>query len=292
MAMNFGHRRVTIEGDPGTFVVRAIHTTMGGATRTGRQMRDDEASDPMLPVPGTAAGDADDTAVLPAVDAPPTAAPDDADRRMVLWLVGGGLALIVVAAVAVIALWPGADAGPPAALPGAVLPTGGPGRTSAPAPAPPTPAKATAGASASATAGASASPTAAGSAPGSPRPSAPASATLAPPPAADLVGAIVGSGGHCLDVRGGIALPGSAVSAYACNSTPSQRWTLGADGTLRVDGMCATPDGSAVHLGVCDTSAQWRAGSGGTLFNVSAANCLTDPSAGAQTGQPMTLAPC
>jgi hypothetical protein len=149
----------------------------------------------------------------------------------------------------------------------------------------------------SASASASTSPSApasgaTGSATASPPRSAPPSATLAPPPAADRTGAIVGAGGHCLDIRGGVALPGGAVSTYACNSTPSQRWTLAADGTLRVGGRCAAPDGSAVHLADCDASPQWRAGAGGTLVSVGGAGCLTDPDNGTKTGGRMTLAAC
>jgi hypothetical protein len=209
------------------------------------------------PAPAPARGEEENTAVLPVIKASP-AAESDGGRRLVLWLVGAGLALILVAAVAVVALWPGGDEDRSAALPGtSVLPGSG----AAPA---------------------SASP---------PRSAAP-SETLAPPPAVDRIGAITGPGGHCLDLRGGVALPGGAVSAYACNGTPSQRWTLGADGTLRVGGMCATPDGSAVHLGGCDASAQWRAGSGGTLVNAGAARCLTDPDNGTTTGARMTLATC
>jgi hypothetical protein len=277
-------------------------------------MRDDDSSDRMLvrpyvkpgaepkvasihneevpsPDPSVERGDEENTAVLPVAEPPAAAEADGADRRLVLWLVGAGLALILVAAVAVIALWPGDDENTPAALPGtSVLPNGAPASGTGTAP------SARASASVSASASASTSPSASassakGSATASPRRSAPPSATLAPPPATDRTGAIVGAGGHCLDIRGGVALPGGAVSTYACNNTPSQRWTLAADGTLRVGGMCAAPDGSAVNLVGCEASAQWRAGGGGTLVSVGA-GCLTDPDNGTKTGGRMTLAAC
>jgi hypothetical protein len=242
------------------------------------------------PAPAPARGEEENTAVLPVIKASP-AAESDGGRRLVLWLVGAGLALILVAAVAVVALWPGGDEDRSAALPGtSVLPGGGAAPVTAAAPSVRASAKASASASASASPSARTSSAARASA--SPPRSAAPSETLAPPPAVDRIGAITGPGGHCLDLRGGVALPGGAVSAYACNGTPSQRWTLGADGTLRVGGMCATPDGSAVHLGGCDASAQWRAGSGGTLVNAGAARCLTDPDNGTTTGARMTLATC
>jgi hypothetical protein len=213
---------------------------------------------------------------------------------VVLWLVGAGLALIVVVAVAIIGLWPRDDDAPSAIAPGTTLfPDGG---ASAPASARASAsvsAKVLASASPSATPGATSRTTAAAgrSAPGAPPVSAPPSETLAPP-AADRVGSITGPGGHCLDIRGGIAFPGGAVSAYACNGTPSQRWTLAADGTLRAGGSCAAPDGSDVHLTVCGDSGQWRAGPGQTLVNVGTGQCLTDPDNGATTGARMILTAC
>jgi Ricin-type beta-trefoil lectin domain len=248
------------------------------------------------PLPAPALGD-QDTAVLPAVEEPrgpetDAGAADGSDRRTVLWLVGAGLALIVVAAVAIIALWPGGDEDTRTAQPAtSMLPGGGHVPSTGPTGRPSPTAKASASASASATPRATGSPTAAGSTPASPPRSAPPAATLAPPPAVDRVGAISG-GGHCLDILGGLALPGAAATSYACNGTASQRWTLAVDGTLRDGGMCASTDGSTVRLGGCDASAQWRAGSGGTLVSVSSGKCLTDPSNGAKTGERMTLATC
>ncbi|HEV8568693.1 MAG TPA: ricin-type beta-trefoil lectin domain protein [Actinoplanes sp.] len=236
------------------------------------------------------------TAVLPRVDEQPgsaASAADARDRRVVSWLVGGGLAIVVVAIVAVIALWPRADDPASAPPPATVWPTGGAGPNASPAP------------SATARAGsapATASPSRTGRPP-STRPAVPArapsrtvpSATLAPPPAADRTGAISGPGGHCLDVRGGLVLPGSPLSVYNCNGTLSQRWTVAADGTLGVAGMCATADGTgSVYVAGCDAAAsgQWRAGPGSTLVNVGTGQCLADPDNGTRTGGSMRLAAC
>jgi hypothetical protein len=255
----------------------------------------EEVPDPASPEPFE--GDQQATAVLPAATEPESdQAADGADRRMVLLLVGGGLALILAAAVAVIALWPSGDDPQSAVQPGSTIwPNGSGGPATTPAPSARVSGSAAGKASTSVTTsprGTTGAPTrrVPGAPPASPRPT-----TLGPPPAADRVGTITGAGGHCLDIRGGIALLGSPVSAYACNNTSSQRWTLAADGTLRVGGSCAAADGAAAtHLAGCDSSSagQWRSGPGGTLVNVGTSRCLTDPDNGAKTGGAMTLAAC
>jgi Ricin-type beta-trefoil lectin domain len=95
-------------------------------------------------------------------------------------------------------------------------------------------------------------------------------------------------------VRGGITLLGSPASVYDCNGTLSQRWTVAADGTLRVAGSCALADGGAVQIGTCGDSApgQWRAGPGASLVNVGTGQCLSDPDNGAKTGNRLQLAAC
>lgn len=68
-----------------------------------------------------------------------------------------------------------------------------------------------------------------------------------------------------------------------CNGTLSQRWTVAADGTLRVSGTCAAADGSTqVAVGPCGDAASghWRAGAGGTLVNAASGQCLTGPADG------------
>src|SRR4051794_37153698 len=107
--------------------------TMGGHLTTGRHMRDGDDSDRLLvrpyvqpgaeakvssihteeePVPDDARGEQRSTAVLPKTVEPPAEVTDGRDRRVVLWLVGAGLALIVAVAVAIIGLWPHGDDAP------------------------------------------------------------------------------------------------------------------------------------------------------------------------------------
>jgi hypothetical protein len=221
-------------------------------------------------------------------------AADTNDKRMVMWLVGTGLAVVVAAAVVIFALWPSGDddpgrrAGP---VPGVSLTANGAPAASA---LPSAQASISASASPSGSAKLSLPPPAGATTPAQGgKPAAPPAATLAPPPASDIVGAVVGPGGHCLDV-GGIGLPGSPVVARTCNSMPTQRWTVAADGTLRASSMCAKPNGNEVHLVSCgaDQSGQWRAGPNSALVNLGTNQCLTDPDNGTKTGGRMQLAAC
>ena len=244
-------------------------------------------------VPETAADDRT-AAAPPRTRDDPSPAADDRDRRTVLWLVGGALALILATSAGVIAIWPGGDDGQAAvALP--------PGSTVWPDPAA-DPSASVKPATKAAGAASSSSPisrspsnsSSAGPKGSSTTVAAPTPTTLAPP-AADRVGPITGPGGHCLDARGGIALLGSELTAYDCNGTSSQRWTVATDGTLRVIGGCAGAAGDgSVQVTGCNTAAagQWRARSGSTLFNVGTGQCLTDPRNGAKTGMPLRLEAC
>jgi len=241
------------------------------------------------------------TVLLPAVTAaPPTTAPEvpdqvaeEKERRTVLWLVGAALVLSVATAALVVAIWPdGGDTGPaPLAVPTgrAVLPAVGADPSAAPA------TKASGASVASSSSPISRSPSPSGSPSASKAPASESAATTLAPPAADRVGAITGPGGHCLDVEGGIALLGNPLAAEDCNEAPSQRWTVASDGTLRTGGGCAAAgDGNAVQVSVCGTSdaGQWRARSGGTLINVGAGRCLTDPENGSETGTTLRLNEC
>jgi hypothetical protein len=249
---------------------------------------------------GPAAGDleseppGDDRAAAPLrTQDDPSPAADERDRRTVLWLVGGALALILATSAGVIAIWPGGDDGQAAvALP--------PGSTVWPEPAV-DPSSSVSPAAKAASAKSSSSPISrspSNSSPAEPKGSSAVAAvtpTTVAPPAADRVGPITGPGGHCLDARGGIALLGSALTVYDCNGTSSQRWTVATDGTLRVIGGCAAAAGDgSVQVASCDTAAagQWRARSGSTLINVGTGQCLTDPSNGEKTGVPLRLAAC
>ena len=138
-------------------------------------------------------------------------------------------------------------------------------------------------------------PTAAG------RSAAPATTTASPavdqlvPPAVDRVGRIHGNGDLCLDLNGALAVDGTQIQVYTCNDTAAQRWTVAADGTLRIVGKCAAAaDDGAVRLAGCDgrRAEQWRAGPEDGLVSLATGDCLTDPSAGARSGTAVRVEDC
>ena len=96
------------------------------------------------------------------------------------------------------------------------------------------------------------------------------------------VGPITGIAGKCVDVAGASTANGAAIQLYTCNGTGAQRWTVGADGTLRALGKCAdvtagsTANGAKVQLYDCNgTGAQvWQAQGNGTLRNPQSNRCL------------------
>ncbi|MHA4814464.1 ricin-type beta-trefoil lectin domain protein [Streptomyces aculeolatus] len=78
-------------------------------------------------------------------------------------------------------------------------------------------------------------------------------------------GTLTGIAGKCLDVAGGATADGTPVQIYGCNGSTAQRWTVGADGTIRALGKCldvagaGTANGTAVQLYACNGTAaqQW-----------------------------------
>ncbi|MFI6642677.1 ricin-type beta-trefoil lectin domain protein [Streptomyces sp. NPDC050504] len=96
-------------------------------------------------------------------------------------------------------------------------------------------------------------------------------------------GALVGLAGKCLDVADADPANGTAVQLHTCNGTAAQRWTVGADGTVRALGKCldaaaaGTADGTRVQLYDCNgTGAQhWAYNAAARdLVNVPADKCL------------------
>ncbi|GAA2647213.1 hypothetical protein GCM10010399_95270 [Dactylosporangium fulvum] len=86
-------------------------------------------------------------------------------------------------------------------------------------------------------------------------------------------GQITGYGGKCVDVAGAATANGTKIQLYTCNGTTAQRWTIGADGTVRTLGKCldvaaaSSANGTKVQLYDCNgtTAQQWTAGADGSL---------------------------
>ncbi|MET3985748.1 lectin [Streptomyces sp. PvR034] len=95
-------------------------------------------------------------------------------------------------------------------------------------------------------------------------------------------GQISGLAGKCVDVAGADPANGTPVQLYDCNGTGAQRWTLGADGTVRALGKCldvasgGTADGTPVQLYDCNgTGAQrWTVSGARDIVNPQANKCL------------------
>ncbi|MFK0172273.1 ricin-type beta-trefoil lectin domain protein [Streptomyces sp. NPDC090306] len=95
-------------------------------------------------------------------------------------------------------------------------------------------------------------------------------------------GAIKGIGGMCVDVAGAATADGTVIQLHDCTGADAQKWTLGADGTLRALGKCldvqaaGTADGTPVQLYTCNgTAAQkWTYATGGALTNTGSGKCL------------------
>ncbi|WP_433533291.1 glycosyl hydrolase family 18 protein [Micromonospora sp. CA-263727] len=102
------------------------------------------------------------------------------------------------------------------------------------------------------------------------------------PPPGGRTGPIAGIAGKCVDVAAAGTANGTAIQLYTCNGTTAQRWTVGADGTLRALGKCldvtsaGTANGTPIQLWDCNgTGAQvWQAQSNGTLRNPASNRCL------------------
>ncbi|MFD9797117.1 CAP domain-containing protein [Streptomyces sp. NPDC059070] len=108
--------------------------------------------------------------------------------------------------------------------------------------------------------------------------------------AAQLTGQVVGLGGKCLDVRGGIQTSGTPVQIHGCNGTASQKWTyteqpgqIGA--TMSAFGKCldvansGTADRTPVRLWDCNGSGaqKWVRYQGDVLINPQSNKCLDVP---------------
>jgi len=111
-------------------------------------------------------------------------------------------------------------------------------------------------------------------------------------------GAITGVGGKCMDV-GDIA--GAFIQIAPCNTdAPTQRWTVGTDGTIRALGKClhvrngGTTDGTEIQLQPCkSTPAQeWRPDRKGALKNPNSGRCLEAPTLNASDGTRLVLWKC
>ena len=111
-------------------------------------------------------------------------------------------------------------------------------------------------------------------------------------------------GGQCLDDLGNRSANGTRVVLWNCRSGgAAERWTLAADGTIRIHGQCLEVDGNAGYLGQgvqlwpCAAGSAgpreiWLTGTDGELGNAQSGLCLSDARSTASNGTRPTLIPC
>jgi hypothetical protein len=118
------------------------------------------------------------------------------------------------------------------------------------------------------------------------------------PGATGPVTALVDSA-KCVDVNSGSATDGTAVQLWDCNGTAAQNWTVGSDGTVRVNGKCldvtdaATSDGALVEEWTCNggSNQQWKPQLG-ALVNPVSGKCLDDPGGSTANGTQLEIWTC
>ncbi|MEU3460772.1 ricin-type beta-trefoil lectin domain protein [Streptomyces sp. NPDC006733] len=105
-------------------------------------------------------------------------------------------------------------------------------------------------------------------------------------------GEVLGAGGLCLDVRGGLPDDGTALQLWGCNHTAAQQVSAPSDNTVRVLGKCLTVAGGGTGnntpvalAGCAGTAAQsWSHRSNGALVNPVSGRCLDVPDANTTPG--------
>ncbi|MER7759224.1 ricin-type beta-trefoil lectin domain protein [Streptomyces sp. NPDC097619] len=106
--------------------------------------------------------------------------------------------------------------------------------------------------------------------------------------------------GACLDVSGGVSENGRTVQIWGCNDSVAQKWTAGADGSLRILGRCLDLYGSATHNGAqvvlwdCHGgwNQKWIARADGSFLNPTTGRCLDVPNGNTANGTRPQLYDC
>ncbi len=105
----------------------------------------------------------------------------------------------------------------------------------------------------------------------------------------------LGLGGKCLDDPDNLTATGVPVEITACAGGSAQTWTLAEDGTIRVNGKCATIiSGRSVRLTRCAAAADqvWVKGTDALLLNPATGKCLADPGASTANGTRVIVGKC
>lgn len=123
---------------------------------------------------------------------------------------------------------------------------------------------------------------------------------LAAAPSVSGTGALQGLGGKCLDIPNNEHVDGRGVQLYECNNTNAQKWTYGADRTLRsTEGKCldlngwSQNDGARVIIWSCHGGAnqQWTF-EGTTLRSAFNGKCVDVTNGQTRNGTPIQVWGC
>jgi Ricin-type beta-trefoil lectin domain/Putative Ig domain len=107
--------------------------------------------------------------------------------------------------------------------------------------------------------------------------------------------------GKCLLDPGNRTASGTHVQIGNCVSGATQRWTVVADGTIRVNGRCLDIAGSGsaagkqlqlTSCGNANPRQLWSQGTDGELINPASGLCLTDPGSSRKNGAVPTMGAC
>jgi glycosyl hydrolase family 31/ricin-type beta-trefoil lectin protein/uncharacterized protein DUF5110/carbohydrate binding protein with CBM6 domain len=101
-------------------------------------------------------------------------------------------------------------------------------------------------------------------------------------------GEVLGAGGQCLAVRGGVSADNQPIELNTCDHSAGQQVTPPTSGTVRVLGKCldaanaGTANGTPVQLYTCNSSGAqtWTLQSNGSLVNPASGRCLDNPAGG------------
>jgi Ricin-type beta-trefoil lectin domain len=116
-----------------------------------------------------------------------------------------------------------------------------------------------------------------------------------------VTGAITsGMTGKCADDNGDSSADGNKIDLYTCNGTAAQNWTVGTDGTIRINGKCldvkgqGTANGSTVDLYDCNGAAnqQWKVMPDGQVTGQQSGKCLDDPGWSTANGTQLNIWSC
>jgi hypothetical protein len=109
-----------------------------------------------------------------------------------------------------------------------------------------------------------------------------------------------GLAGKCADDFRNSSVNSNIIDIWTCNGGAAQNWTVGSDGTLRINSKCmditgaSTSNGAKIQLWACSGGANqvWQAGINGRLVNPHSGKCLDDTGSSTVDGTQLQIWTC